>query len=238
MIQFVGMEVLVLESKSYTTTESMRYAVRPMTPADLHQITDIEQDSFPEIWPPTKFGKELQNNLSRYLVVADTKTTIESPSNVEQIVPDKPWVKKLPLIRRFLSDSPPVTPTTDLLVGYVGLWFMIDEAHITSIAVRSSHRGHGIGELLIIASLELGEIQDTKMLTLETRISNVIAQNLYKKYGLAIVGKRKDYYSDNNEDAYIMSTGNTKTEEYKDFFNNLRRKHSEQWGVSFRYITD
>lgn len=216
----------------------MRYAIRPMTPADLQQVIDIEKDAFPEIWPSTKFDKELRNHLSRYLVAIDTQTTINNPNDVQQITPDEPWAKKIPVIRHLVPDTPPIIQTTDSLVGYVGLWFMIDEAHITSIAVRSSHRGYGIGELLIIASLELGSILDTKMLTLETRISNVTAQNLYKKYGLSIVGKRKNYYSDNNEDAYIMSTGNTKEQEYKNFFANLRQEHSKRWGVSSRYITE
>ena len=227
-----------LERKAYSATESMRYAIRPMTLADLKQVTDIEQDAFPEIWPSTKFDKELRNHLSRYLVAVDTEATVNAPNKDEQIEPNQPWAKKLPVIRRFLPDNPSVPPTTECLIGYVGLWFMIDEAHVTSIAVRASHRGRGIGELLIIASLELSVVQDTNMLTLETRVSNVTAQNLYKKYGLSIVGKRKKYYSDNNEDAYIMSTGDTKAEEYKTFFNNLRRDHSKKWAVSSRYITD
>jgi len=238
MIQFGRMGVFVLERTAYTDTESMRYAIRPMTPADLQQVTNIEQDAFPEIWPSTKFDKELRNHLSRYLVAVDTKTKVNNPNSVQEIIPNKPWTKKIPIIRHLVPDIAPVIQTTDSLVGYVGLWFMIDEAHITSIAVRSTHRGYGIGELLIIASLELGAIQDTKMLTLETRISNVTAQNLYKKYGLSIVGKRKNYYSDNNEDAFIMSTGDTKAKEYKDFFDNLRQEHSKRWGVSSRYITE
>jgi ribosomal-protein-alanine N-acetyltransferase len=72
--------------------------------------------------------------------------------------------------------------------------------------------------------------------TLEARVSNVVAQNLYKKYGFSIVGRRKRYYTDNNEDAFVMSTEDVSSLQYRASFDDLRRRHSERWGASSRYI--
>lgn len=213
--------------------QTMRYAIRPMHIGDARQVSGIEKDAFPEVWPPTQFGKELRNHLARHLVAWDTEGTEEDVAAGEA-GSQLPWQRTIPLIGRFLPTSNPTPSGTEYLVGYVALWFMVDEAHITSIAVKSSHRGKGIGELLLIASVEMGALQRSRMVTLETRVSNIVAQNLYKKYGFSIVGRRKRYYSDNNEDAYVMSTGDTTGEEYRTMFNDLRRQHSLRWGVSTR----
>lgn len=90
------------------------------------------------------------------------------------------------------------------LIGYGGMWKIIDEAHITNIAIRKSYQGNKLGEKLLQylqhAAIEAG----MKRMTLEVRVSNTVAQNLYHKLGFYKVGTRKGYYTDNNEDAYIM----------------------------------
>lgn len=91
------------------------------------------------------------------------------------------------------------------VVGYAGLWFIVDEAHLTSIAVRDEHRRRGIGERLLRASLELALERQATMMTLEVRASNQAAQALYQKYGFRKVGLRRGYYSDNHEDAWLMT---------------------------------
>lgn len=92
----------------------------------------------------------------------------------------------------------------DRLIGYGGMWTVIDEAHITNIAVRKLYQGKKLGEALL-TRLKLAAIQaGMSRMTLEVRVTNTVAQNLYKKLGFYIVGTRKGYYSDNNEDAYIM----------------------------------
>ncbi|WMT42107.1 ribosomal protein S18-alanine N-acetyltransferase [Paenibacillus sp. D2_2] len=88
--------------------------------------------------------------------------------------------------------------------GYCGMWTIVDEAHITNIAVRTAMRGQHLGERLLRAmmdwAIELGMVR----MTLEVRVSNHVAQSLYSKMGFEPAGKRKDYYSDNHEDALIM----------------------------------
>jgi ribosomal-protein-alanine N-acetyltransferase len=91
-------------------------------------------------------------------------------------------------------------------LGYAGAWCLVDEIHISTIAVHPQWRGRGLGELLLIALLERGAEQGARRATLEVRVSNSAAQALYHKYGFEIVASQKRYYADNNEDAYIMST--------------------------------
>lgn len=90
------------------------------------------------------------------------------------------------------------------IVGYSGMWLIADEAHITNIAILPEYRGKKLGEALLQKTIELARSYDAIVMTLEVRVSNHIAQNLYEKLGFQIGGLRKRYYTDNNEDAYVM----------------------------------
>jgi len=94
----------------------------------------------------------------------------------------------------------------DELVGFAGLWVMVDEAHITTFAVDPRWRRRGVGEWLLLALLDLAEGRRGREATLEVRLSNLPARRLYEKYGFRPVGIRPRYYSDNGEDALIMTT--------------------------------
>ncbi|MEW6663138.1 MAG: ribosomal protein S18-alanine N-acetyltransferase [Bacillota bacterium] len=90
------------------------------------------------------------------------------------------------------------------VVGYAGMWVILDEAHITNVAVHPDFRGKGIGLKLMTSLIELGITNGAVRFTLEVRRSNAIAQSLYNKLGFKTTGVRKGYYSDNKEDALIM----------------------------------
>lgn len=90
------------------------------------------------------------------------------------------------------------------VVGYVGIWFVVDEGHITNVAVHEDYRGQKIGDYLIKELVQVCKNNKIISMTLEVRASNVVAQNLYKKYGFKMAGIRKEYYSNNKEDAIIM----------------------------------
>ncbi len=90
------------------------------------------------------------------------------------------------------------------IVGYVGIWLILDEGHITNVAVHNDYRGQKIGDKLVQALVNLCKENNINSMTLEVRVSNIVAQNLYKKYGFKLAGIRKEYYSDNKEDAMIM----------------------------------
>jgi ribosomal-protein-alanine N-acetyltransferase len=107
---------------------------------------------------------------------------------------------------------------------------MTDEAHITGIAVRESLRGKGLGELLLMASIELAMRRQSRVVTLEVRASNHVAQSLYTKYGFSQVGLRKGYYSDNHEDAYIMTTGPISSPAYNEQLHSLEETYKIRRG--------
>lgn len=90
------------------------------------------------------------------------------------------------------------------VLGYGGMWVIMDEGHITNIAVHPDFRGMHIGDLIVRGLIQVAIIEKASSLTLEVRKTNYIAQNLYRKYGFEIAGVRPRYYADNGEDAYIM----------------------------------
>lgn len=92
------------------------------------------------------------------------------------------------------------------IVAYGGIWIMVDEAHITTFAVHPGFRRRGIGERLLIGLLDLSIARMAREATLEVRLSNLAARRLYEKYGFRPVGIRPRYYSDDGEDALIMTT--------------------------------
>lgn len=110
--------------------------------------------------------------------------------------------------------------STGEIVGYAGVWHIVDEAHITTIAVHPDSLRKHFGEALIVKILEDCYNEFIKYITLEVRVSNIPAIKLYEKYGFKSLGTRKGYYQDNNEDALIMWTENIFSDEYKELFRN------------------
>jgi ribosomal-protein-alanine N-acetyltransferase len=92
------------------------------------------------------------------------------------------------------------------VIGFAGVWVMVDEAHITTFAVDPAWRRRGVGERLLLAVIDVAAERRAREATLEVRLSNMPARRLYEKYGFRPVGIRPRYYSDNGEDALIMTT--------------------------------
>lgn len=90
------------------------------------------------------------------------------------------------------------------IAGYAGMWIIMEEAHITNIALRPLYRGRKLGERLLMQMQSAAVFLGAERMTLEVRVSNVIAQRLYAKLGFIPAGLRKGYYTDNGEDAIIM----------------------------------
>lgn len=104
------------------------------------------------------------------------------------------------------------------LVGYLGFWLITDESHITTVAVHPDYRGNALGELLLVHSLDRCMGSSIHWVTLEVRVTNYNAQNLYYKYGFASVGIRPKYYQDNQEDALIMTTPDINSADYRKLY--------------------
>ncbi|HET6895068.1 MAG TPA: ribosomal protein S18-alanine N-acetyltransferase [Candidatus Baltobacteraceae bacterium] len=108
------------------------------------------------------------------------------------------------------------------VVAYGGIWVILEDSHVTTIAVHPAHRGRKYGEIMLLHLLDEAIERGASWMTLEVRESNGVAQNLYRKYGFTTVSTRKGYYSDNNENALVMWAGNLKSEIYKNRLKALR----------------
>lgn len=97
-----------------------------------------------------------------------------------------------------------VAVENDEVIGHCGMWIVLDECHITNVAVLKRLRGYKIGEGLMRRAIDLCKEMNVKLMTLEVRVSNVTAQNLYRKLDFQEGGIRKNYYSDDGEDALVM----------------------------------
>jgi ribosomal-protein-alanine N-acetyltransferase len=180
------MSSLVLPSRFPFDDPALPYRVDPMQVSDLRQVMDIEREAFPSPWPASAYRYELtQNDLSTYLVL---KLRQPAPTSRGGVI--------LPSRRRLVEP----------VLGYGGFWMIVDEAHISTIAVHSRWRGRGLGELMLVALIDAAIQRGASEATLEVRVSNLVAQNLYHKYAFDQVGRRKGYYHDNREDALIMTT--------------------------------
>lgn len=214
----------------------MNVEIRPLMPANIRRVTEIEKQAFPTLRPWTPFKRELGNRLARYLVACDSRLA-ESPLADGLGSGEATRPAGGSLIGRLLGSvrgrvtSNVVFPEADYAVlGFIGLWFMAGEAHVTSIAVDEFARGRGIGELLLMGSIELAMSQRAATVTLEARVSNYVAQSLYEKYGFRKVGIRKGYYTDNREDASIMTTDPISAPAFREQFLALKRAYMERHG--------
>jgi ribosomal-protein-alanine acetyltransferase len=94
----------------------------------------------------------------------------------------------------------------DRVVGFGGIWLMVDEAHITTFGVHPDYRRQGIGRRLLLRLAEVAIELGSARMTLEVRVSNTPAQILYRSFGFRVAGRRIAYYSDDGEDALVMTT--------------------------------
>jgi len=204
-----------------------------MQPGDLSQVVKIDREAFPTEWPPTNFSRELNNRMAHYIVVCDGEAPAiaQPPINSSEKRP----VKFADRVKSFFGLSGrkniQANPArNETILGYAGMWIMADEAHITSIASRGQNRRQGIGEALISGIFELAVRHKARIVTLEVRLSNAVAQNLYVKWGFQKTGLRKGYYLDNREDAIIMSTDNLADSAFQETVRCLKQALDNKYG--------
>lgn len=182
------------------------YVVEPMRLRDIGEVMEIEHDSFPSPWSARAYRHDLlENDLSHYFVVRQRSL-------------ERPELSLLARVRRSLGAG--IRPA---ILGYGGFWLMAGEAHISTIAVQPNWRRRGIGELLLVAMLDRATELGAEIATLEVRVSNVTAQNLYHKYGFQQVGLWRRYYRDRDEDALIMSTERLTSATFQSHFRKLKQ---------------
>jgi ribosomal-protein-alanine N-acetyltransferase len=143
----------------------------------------------------------------RTMSIADIETVFE----IDRLSFSLPWSERT--YRLELTENPAAhlyvavkkKHNIEYILGYIGFWYIVDEAHISTLAVHPSERKTGIGEGLLIHAMEDAESIGAEVVTLEVRGSNQPAILLYQKFGFEVVGKRPRYYQDNGEDAILMT---------------------------------
>lgn len=155
-----------------------------MGPADISEVVAIERASYTMLWPERAYEYELrQNELAHYFVL---RTSLPHPSLTK-------------------VDRPAAKPSS-AIIGIGGFWLMADEIHISTIAIHPDWRRRGLGEWMLLTLIERGQALGGTTATLEVRPSNRVARHLYKKYDFRQAGRRRGYYTDNGEDALILTT--------------------------------
>jgi len=209
--------------------------VRLMRREDVTQVTEIDRETFPSLWPPANYRRELENRLAYYIVACEEGERVEEAEM--KAVPQKGLSGLASRLRLLFNPSrffgkELSSSGGQYILGFAGFWIMAGEAHITNIAVREAYRRQGIGELLLISTIALATELKATISTLEVRASNIAAQSLYRKYGFTQVGLRQGYYTDNREDGVLMSIENITSASFQAQISQLKQAHSRKWGVA------
>src|SRR5665811_498630 len=192
-----------------------------MTPEDIDEVSKVEERCFTTPWPVSAYRRELRHTRQNfYIVLRDDPDAPREPTTAPRTMPvdgDEPG--RFPFRR---SLRKPGGRERCPILGFGGMWVLLDEGHITTIGVDPREQGRGFGEYLFVALLDEAIQRRATWATLEVRVSNQAAQALYRKYGFTVQGRRPRYYSDNNEDAFIMWSDSFRDATYRRDIERLR----------------
>jgi len=164
-----------------------QFVIRPMKLEDLEQVVEIDQMSFSLPWPAHSFRYELvENDVSRLWVITANDAGEELTASGSPV------------------SAAPVGETSKVIAMII-VWQIMDEAHIATIAVHPEYRRRGLGRQILLAALRECAAQGALSATLEVRERNTVAIEMYRKLGFEMVGRRRHYYQDTNEDAILMT---------------------------------
>ncbi|HEY6041869.1 MAG TPA: ribosomal protein S18-alanine N-acetyltransferase [Anaerolineae bacterium] len=194
----------------------LTFRVEAMQLTDIEQVMEIERTAFSSPWSAASYERELVYNENAHFFVIRPQT--DSAARATLAPNNGGWLKQL------LRLGAPVEQARNLIIGHCGFWLVAGEAHVMTIAVRPEYRGRYAGELLLATMIENARELNATEVTLEVRVTNKAAQALYRKYGFIEVGKRLRYYSDNQEDALIMTTSPLRSSSYLRHFENLQEE--------------
>ena len=174
--------------------QTARIAIRPLTPADVRTVRRLERAAYGSANPRTAFERELRNGLSAYLAAIDG-------SDDGRPAQRRRWTRRGPVgwLRRRLGagEGAPI-------LGFAGVWYTHEQLHLVTIAVDPRQQRRGIALALLLAVCDLAIEAELDSVALEVRTSNAGAMRLYERCGFRRVGRLRNYYSDNREDAIVM----------------------------------
>jgi ribosomal-protein-alanine N-acetyltransferase len=204
------------------------YLIEPMTQSDVEEVSQLERRCFTNPWPVSAYRRELRAPQQNYYAVLREWSDEDADSPRMGSNGPEPNDRNGGLRHRLATlagsrlHGPPSRGRPPI-IGFAGMWVLYEEAHITTIGVDPALRGQGLGELLLMDLFDEAMRRSATWVTLEVRVTNATAQNLYRKYGFTIEGRRPRYYSDNNEDAFIMWSGSLKDPTYAEQLAKLKR---------------
>ncbi len=169
------------------------YVLHPMRRQDIAQVMEIDRRSFPCPWSANQYAYEIAENPTSYMVVL-TALGQKPPRPITH-------TGLFGLLDRLHLHR---VARSDIIVGYGGFWYGGSQAHISTIAVHPAYRGKGLGELLLAGMVRRAITLGARYVSLEVRVSNHTAINLYLKYEFVQCGRKTAYYRDNGEDAYDL----------------------------------
>ena len=166
-----------------------RISLRDMTRDDVPAVKRIESAAYQDAWPARLFEKELANGFAQYVVAVEETA-------------DPPPAGPLTALRRAMFGG-----THERIVGFVGVWYMVDQLHLVTIAVDPGQQRRGIGTRLLLEVFDLAMEAELNEIVLEVRESNDRARTMYEAFGFRKAGQLLDYYKDNHETAIVMLSG-------------------------------
>ena len=175
----------------------MPLTLRYMQLPDIKQVAAIDESCFQPPWARDSYIFEIKESRVSHMVVLDRH--LQQPT--QQRERQNGWLANL---TDKLRGNAPALNGRGAIVGYGGLWKIEGEAHISTIATHPSQRGNGYGEILLAGMFGKAMRLNADFIVLEVRVSNAVAQRLYQKYGFSRYGRRRNYYRNNNEDAWDM----------------------------------
>lgn len=200
------------------------YRIEPMRIEDIPEVSRVERRCFSNPWPSAAYRRELRNlEHNCYIVLrgSDAGTLQTRGKFVEDYVDNWRGLRALGLLSFTRKQQP---AATDPIAGFAGMWQLYDEAHVTTIGIDVPFRGRGFGEALLLRLIDEAVRRGANVVTLEVRVSNASAINLYEKYAFSVHGVRPRYYSDNGEDAYLMWSPSLRDRDYLDTLEALRQQ--------------
>lgn len=174
----------------------MSMTLRYMQLSDIQQVATIDASCFEPPWSRDSYAFEIKESTVSHMVVLDRHPELPPATQRQN--------GRLSQISGLLRGHRQPTNGRGDIVGYGGLWKIEGEAHISTIATHPNCRGNGFGEILLAGMFGKALRLKADFIVLEVRVSNAIAQSLYQKYGFSRCGRRRNYYRNNNEDAWEM----------------------------------
>jgi ribosomal-protein-alanine N-acetyltransferase len=206
----------VFSSVQFTAVRFLQ--IKHLAAEHLNSAVELDRLCFGGLWTLEGYGRELGSPNTDLLGLWASQTgpgqSERFDSELESIEPNSILNSK-PLSVETSSQATPNSKLTPTLIGLGCLWAILEEAHITILAIHPRFQGQGLGQALLWALLTKAHSRQLERATLEVRDSNLAAVSLYNKFGFKEAGRRKRYYKDTGEDALIMWRSGIEKPEFK-----------------------